>query len=403
MLYPASMPTSLPRADSPEEVGLDARAVEKLVSRLRRMVEGGAIPSGQLAIARQGRIGAAAAFGEARCGESVTRATDDTLYLAFSTTKAVTASAAWLLFQEGKLGIGDRVVDHVPEFGANGKEAVRIEHLLTHTAGFPGAPFDPLEWEDRDRRLARFASWRLDWEPGERFQYHPGASMWVVAELIERASGRDFRDFIRERIAVPLGLPDLHLGLDAAQPPPVADIVEVGKAPDPSALRASGLAISEQFTGADAAVLRFNRPEVRAVGIPGGGGITNAGTLALFYQALLHGGCAGDGTRIWDPEILREALRIRTGSLVDPMTGQLAKRGLGVVIAGDEHRVFRSFAPGNSPGAFGHSGLGGQVAWGDPENGISFVFFTNGCDRDPMVMGGRGISLSSAAVACAGT
>jgi CubicO group peptidase (beta-lactamase class C family) len=397
------MPTSLPRAASAEEVGLDPEAVEKLVVRLRRMVEGGSLPSGQLAIAREGRIGASAAFGEVRCGERTLHASDDTLYLAFSTTKAITASAVWLLLQEGKLGIHDRVVDHVPEFGANGKQAVRVEHLLTHTAGFPDAPFDPLEWEDRERRLARFASWRLDWEPGERFQYHPGASMWVVAELIERASGRDFRAFIRERIAAPLGLPDLHLGFVGSEPLPVADIVEVGEAPDPSALRASGLAISEQFTGADAAVLRFNRPEVRAVGVPGGGGIMNACSLALFYQALLHGGSAGDGTRVWDPEILREALRIRTGSLVDPMTGQLAKRGLGVVMAGDERRVFRSFAPGNSPNAFGHSGLGGQVAWGDPECGISFAFFTNGCERDPMVMGSRGISLSSAAVACAGT
>jgi CubicO group peptidase (beta-lactamase class C family) len=174
----------------------------------------------------------------------------------------------------------------------------------------------------------------------------------------------------------------------------------VGKAPDPEATRSAGLVISEQFTGSDAAIFAFNRPEIRAVGVPGGGGIMNAGSLALFYQALLRDGRACDGTQVWDPGVLRDALRVRTGSLTDPMTGFMAKRALGVVVAGGEHRLFRSFAPGNSPEAFGHAGAGGQVAWADPASGLSFVLLTNGCDRDPVAMGSRGLSLSSAATRC---
>jgi CubicO group peptidase (beta-lactamase class C family) len=391
---------ALPRAAAPEAVGLDSAAVGKLVSRLRRFVESGAIPSGQLAIAREGRLAATATFGEVSYGDRRGPATDDTLYAAFSTTKAITSSGVWLLLQDGKLRLEDRVADLVPEFAANGKQAVCVEHLLTHTAGFPSAPFDALEWDDRERRLARFASWRLEWEPGERFQYHPDSSMWVLAELIERTSGRDFRAFLRSRICDPLGLPDLHVGLPAELNSRVADIVQVGQEPDPDALRASGLEIAEQFTGADGALLRFNRPAIRAVGVPSGGVITNAGTFALFYQALLRDGRGTDGTQVWEPRILREAFRVRTGRLTDPMTGFMAKRGLGVVIAGGEHRIFRSFAPGNSPEAFGHAGAGGQLAWGDPASGISFVFFTNGCDRDPLAMGSRGIALSDAAVRC---
>lgn len=394
------MSISLPRAASPEGVGLDSAAVEKLVSRLRRFVESGAIPSGQLAVAREGQLAATAAFGEVSFGDRRGPVTDDTLYAAFSTTKVITSSGAWLLLQDGKLRVEDRVADLVPEFAANGKEAVRVEHLLTHTAGFPSAPFDALEWGDRERRLARFASWQLEWQPGERFQYHPSSSMWVLAELIERTSGRDFRTFVRTRISDPLGLPDLHVGLPAELNSCVPDIVPVGQAPDPDAVRALGLEIAEEFTGADEALLRFNEPEIRAVGVPGGGGIMNAGTLALFYQALLRDGRGTDGTQVWEPRILREALRVRTGRLIDPMTGYMAKRGLGVVIAAGEHRIFRGFAPGNSPGTFGHAGAGGQVAWGDPASGISFVFFTNGCDRDPVAMGGRAIALSDAAVRC---
>jgi len=394
------MPSPLPRAESPESVGLDSTRVEKLVQRLREFVASGALPSGQLAIARDGLLAATAAVGEVAVASNRLPATDDTLYSGFSTTKAVIASAVWLLLQDGKLRTDTRAADLIPGFGSNGKGAVSVEQLLTHTAGFPAAPFDPLEWDDPERRLARFASWRLAWEPGERFEYHPSSAMWVIAELIERASGCDFRAFVRERICRPLGLSDLHLGLAPEYNARVADVAAVGRAPDPKATRAAGLVISEQFTGSDEAIFAFNRPEIRAVGVPGGGGIMNAASLALFYQALLRDGRASDGTRVWEPEVLRDALRVRTGRLTDPMTGFMAKRALGVVIAGGEHRLFRSFAPGNSPEAFGHAGAGGQVAWGDPGSGLSFVFLTNGCDRDPVAMGSRGLTLSSAATRC---
>jgi CubicO group peptidase (beta-lactamase class C family) len=154
------------------------------------------------------------------------------------------------------------------------------------------------------------------------------------------------------------------------------------------------------MVGADREMLRHNRPEIRAVGVPGGGLVANASSLAMFYQALLSGGCASNGSRVWQPETLREALRVRTGDLIDPMTRQAANRALGVAVAGDEKRVFRAFSPHNSPAAFGHAGAGGQIAWADPANGLSFAFLTNGFDRDPLAMGLRGAKFSSAAIRC---
>ena len=394
------MSNPLARADSPESAGLDLAAVEKLVSRLHALVESGAVPSAQFAIARNGCIAVEVAAGEFRAAGRLQSATPKSLYLAFSTTKAVTSSAIWLLLQDGKLGISDRVADHIPEFGANGKQDVLVEHLLTHTAGFPVAPFDALEWGDRERRLERFSEWRLDWPPGERFQYHGLSSMWVLAELIERAGGQDFRTFIHERIVDPLGLRDFYVGLPVEANARVADIEEVGDAPDSERLRTTGLSISPEMVGADREMQRYNRPEIRAVGVPGGGLVASASSLAMFYQALLSDGCASDGTRIWQSDTLREALRVRTGDLLDPMTRQAANRALGVAVAGDEKRVFRAFSPKNSPTAFGHAGAGGQIAWADPANGLSFVFLTNGFDRDPMALGLRGIKFSSAAIRC---
>lgn len=395
------MSKSLARADPPESAGLDPAAVEKLVSRLHALVESGEVPSAQFAIARDGRVVLEAAAGEFRSAGRRQFASPRSLYLAFSTTKAVTSSAIWLLLQDGKLAVGDRVADHIPEFGANGKQDVLVEHLLTHTAGFPAAPFDALEWGDRQRRLERFSEWRLDWTPGERFGYHGLSSMWVLAELIERAGGQDFRTFIRKRISEPLGLGDFYLGLPDSVNVRVADIEEVGEAPDAEILAAAGLAISPELVGADRRMLECNRPEMRAVGVPGGGLVTSASSLAMFYQALLSGGCVSDGTRVWQGETLRDALRVRTGELVDPMTRQAANRALGVAIAGDEKRVFRAFSPQNSPAAFGHAGAGGQIAWADPASGLSFVFLTNGFDRNPLMLGLRGIKFSSAAIRCA--
>ena len=53
---------------------------------------------------------------------------------------------------------------------------------------------------------AAFARWHLNWEPGTAYQYHALSGHWVLAEIIERRTGKDFRAFIRERILDPMGL-----------------------------------------------------------------------------------------------------------------------------------------------------------------------------------------------------
>ncbi len=370
-------------------------SIDELQSTLEEFVGSGGLPSGQVAVARDGALLAEFAAGNVVCAGKTCTASGQTLYHSFSTTKAVVSSALWLCIQDGKLEASQAVAEWIPEFAENDKGSVRIEHLLTHTAGFPDAPFKALEWEDRARRRARFASWRLDWAPGSRFTYHPTSSMWVVAELIERASGGDFRDFVRARVTEPLGLKNYFLSLPESEQHRVADVAVFGDEADAEALRGAGLAIPRDIL-AGASLLEFNAPEIRAIGTPSGGGITNAADLALFYQGLLHGRASG-GDEIWNPETLREGLRVRTGDLIDPMTKRAANRSLGLVIAGDEQRVFRSFAPGNSPEAFGHAGAGGQIAWGDPASGLSFAFLTHGAERNPLRMGARILKLSSLA------
>jgi CubicO group peptidase (beta-lactamase class C family) len=384
-------------AESPGALGIDPDKLEALFARAEKEVREGLLPSMQIAVARHGRIAAMRTLGRVTCDGVEGDATDDTMYVIFSATKAITSSAAWLLIANGKLQLDARVAALIPEFGDNDKAAVTVEQLFTHTSGFPHAPFDPLAWDDRRARLERFRDWRLNWEPGTRFEYHPTSSMWVIAELVERAADMPFRDFVRTRIAQPLGLPDLWLGPPAEQHARIADLVPAGELPSDGELRALGFPIIPVGEVTEEALLRFNQPAVRAVGVPGGGGITTAADLALFYQALLHGGLP-DGEVVWQPQTLAMARQVRSGGLQDPYFHQLANRGLGIIVAGDAaSRTFRGFGHVGSALTYGHNGAGGQLAWVDPESGVSLAYVTNGLDRHPLRQARRGVGISSRA------
>ena len=375
-----------------EEAGAEATKVDALLQRAHRDIDEGLLPSCQIALARHGRLIATRTLGEA---------TPRTRYLVFSCTKILTAAALWLVIGDRLVGRDSRVADLVPEFGTNGKDAVTVEHLLTHTGGFPLAPFAPAEWEDRQRRLDRFAQWRLDWEPGSRFQYHPTSGHWVLAEILERVTGQDLRSFVHARLTEPFGLPGLRLGVPEGQQDDIAELVPVGALPAPEELEAItgivGLDPAQVGDVTEEELLAFNTPEYRAVGVPAGGAVGTAADLAMFLQALMQNRA---GT--FDPETLRAGTAEILCELVDPMVGVPSNRTLGLVLAGgDGQSSMRGFGHTVTPAAFGHMGAGGQIAWADPGTGLSFVYLTNGLDRNPISMGRRGSSLGNRAGVCA--
>jgi CubicO group peptidase (beta-lactamase class C family) len=391
-------------AERLDDIGLNPDKVQALFDRAEREIKEGLLPACQLAIARNGKIGAMRTYGHATQGGKDKSADDQTFFIIMSCTKAITSAAAWLLMQEGKLSPEDRVVKFVPEFGENGKQDVTINHLLTHTSAIPNAPGWQKEFGDKKRRLERLAQWRLDHPAGAQFRYHIAANFWPIAEIIERISGLDYRDFVRGRIAEPLGLPDLRVGIPASLNNHFADVTWVGEAAKAEEYQKLGIAPPRVSMGAinEAAIVEFNELETREAGSPAGGGITTAADLALFYQALLNQGRAHNGNQIWQPEMLREAFKIRTGSMKDPDRGMLANRALGIVIAGDDGKAnLRGFGRTNSAQAFGHPGFGGQCAWADPATGISFAYLTNGFDRNDLREGRRSVALCSLAGACA--
>ena len=376
---------------TPADVGLDEEKLNALRERARTEVDEGLLPSAQIAIGRRGKVAFTETYGDAN---------DDSLYAIFSCTKAIVSSAIWLLLQDGLLETSEVVAEIIPEFGTNDKDTITVEQVLLHISGFPAAPFRPIEWDDKESRLDRFKKWRLNWTPGSMFEYHPTSGMWVLAEIIERKTGMDFREFIRERIQKPLNLQDFFVGLPEQENDRVLTLEHVGDALTSEDYARLGIPEPPVTEVTEEAILGFNDPRVRAVGVPGGGGLMTAAAMALFYQGLLHGK-AVDGERIWQEETLTRARTVISGDYRDPLMNIPINRSLGIVIAGDEQRNFRGFGHANSSLAFGHGGAGGQVAWADPASGISFCYVTNGHDRNPMRMGRRGVSLSNKAAVLA--
>jgi CubicO group peptidase (beta-lactamase class C family) len=382
-------------AETPESVGVDAARLAALFDRAEREVRDGLLPAVQIAVAREGRVAAMRSFGTATFEGRPRPISDDTLFVIFSCTKAITSAAGWILLEEGKLALDERVADVLPGFGANGKEAVTVEQLFTHTAGFPRAPLAPrrVEWS---RLAEHFVAWRLNWEPGKRFEYHPTSSMWVIAAIVQERSGVPFRDFVRTRIAEPLGLDDLRMGCPAAEQHRLADVTHVGRAWSNEELVAKGFPPLPLTEVTEENLQRFNEPDVREVGVPGGGGTATAADLALFYQALLAG-----GQGVWRPETIADARRIRTPNFPDPIFRKPANRALGLVVAEGPDKHVLGFGRTASDATFGHLGAGGQIAWADPASGLSFAYLTNGHDRDVLREGRRITALSSLAAVCA--
>jgi CubicO group peptidase (beta-lactamase class C family) len=349
---------------SPAAAGLAAAAIDRLLEQVGRHVADGRYPGAQLAIARRGALALVRTFGDARLDPTRVPATDDTVWLLYSSTKVLTACAVWLLADRGALAFTDRVAAHIPGFEANGKGDITIIQLLSHQAGFPNAEMPAQAWDDHELLRKTVCQFALEWEPGSRVHYHRLAAHWTAAVLIESLTGMDYRRFIRDEVIAPLGLGDeLFVGVPDEAQARAADMHEPG---------ADGRPVKR----ADENNARFRR-----AGTPGGGGYGTARAMAAFYQMLLNGGALG-GRRLLSPRTVAYVLRNYTGDRVDGYMGMPMHRGLGPHLRGTTDTV-RGLGSLASPRTFGHGGVGSSYCWADPDSGVSFAYLTNNRVPDP--------------------
>jgi CubicO group peptidase (beta-lactamase class C family) len=347
----------------PAALGLEGRALERLLDLVGRHVAEGRYPGAQVAVGRHGKLALFRTLGDARLHPARVGATDDTLWLLYSNTKVVTACAVWILAEQGALTFNDTVASHLPGFEANGKGGITIIQLLTHQAGFPSADVPPAAWDDHDLLRKAVCDFTLEWQPGTRVHYHGRAAHWTAAALIEALTATDYRTFIRDHVIVPLGLrEELFVGLPDKQHDRAADMHEPSE--------------GRTVRRADE-----NTAEFRRAGTPGGGGYATARAMAAFYQMLVQGGTL-NGRRLLSPRTIAYVTRNFTGDRVDGYMNMPMHRGLGPHSRGTTDTI-RGLGSLASPRTFGHGGVGSSYCWADPDSGVSFAYLTNSRVPDP--------------------
>lgn len=359
--------------------------LDDLYSRIEQEIDNGHSTAAQVAIGFQGQVVAQHSFGDA---------TDDDTFVIYSATKPLVAMALLPHLADGTLELTAPVARYLPEFGHHGKADTTVLQVLTMQGGFPQAELWPDRWGTSEGRRAAFAEWTLAWQSGTRTEYHPTSAHWVIAELLQTLSGRDFLDVVHERVVAPAGAPRL-LGPEVRVPRLVHATGEVPTdRVDLVATYGRDDLVPDVTIGPDALLL-MNERSVQTEGVPGGGAVARAADIAAVYQQFLHNS-SGALPDAW----LNDAIGTIRNASINVSDGVPANRTIAGVVAGDDGYHLHRWFPA-APRAFGHSGAGGQLCWADPQSGLSFCFLHDTLHQDPRVEFRRAAALNHLALALA--
>ena len=377
----------LPRAESPEQIGLSSARLGQISATVRQDVERRLIPGAVVLIARSGRLGYAEAIGW-RDREAAAPMGFDAIFRVASMTKPVTSVAAMMLAEEGRLQIAAPVADYLPEFReltvgverAMAKRTMTVQDLMRHTSGLTYAAFgdSPVQMLWRAARLmdegqsntelvTKLAGLPLMFEPGTTWEY--SMSTDVLGRVVEAVSAKSLAEFFAERITGPLGMPD-------------TGFATLGE-------RAARLAEPQT----DAATGK--RPPMRDVARDnrwhsgGGGMVSTASDYLRFCQMLLNGGEL-DGVRLLSPKTVAHmaadhlpadiaygmTTRARFGALA-PVPEMGYGFGLGFAV---RKATGLSPVPG-SVGEFFWGGVTGTYFWIDPAEQLIAVLMLQAPDQ----------------------
>jgi CubicO group peptidase (beta-lactamase class C family) len=300
--------------------------------------------SGYVAMfARDGRVVQATTAGYADL-ESRQPMQLDTRFRVSSMTKPVTAVAALVLVDDGRLGLDDPVERYIPAAGKLRVAASRdraadgtiptaplarpltVRHLLTFTAGI-GSEEDPSDlgrlWADRyiyagtgslEDRVNRILTAPLYEQPGEVWRY--GWSADVLARVVEVAAGEPLDRFLERRIFAPLGMSS------SSFLPPEGE-------------RGNLATMYTQDENGD--LVRVESPESDAPGwTPGGSGLVTTASDYMRFALMLWNGGSYDGARILSRETVQQMAQahVSSGVLVEEDIEGLGW-GLGVAVVVD--------------------------------------------------------------------
>ena len=168
----------------------------------------GDVAGASLLVVKDGKPIIRRGFGYANLEEHI-KASPDTNYRLASVTKQFTAACILLLKQDGKLKLTDPVRKWLPELPAS-DDKITLENLLTHTSGLidyedliPSTQTAQIDDNDVLRMIA--SQDRLYFQPGSAHRYSNGGYV-LLGLIVQRVSGMDLADFMKQRIFQPLGM-----------------------------------------------------------------------------------------------------------------------------------------------------------------------------------------------------
>lgn len=352
-----------------------------------------------VAVAKDGVLLAEAWRGEAALGRPWL---PDTPIVTWSVSKGIAAMIVARLAQDALIDPDAPIRSYWPEFGApNG--TTTLGDVMTHRAGMPWLPeasglpcfSDAATWSGK---AAVDALARMPPVPDlvGHVAYHALSYGWLVGECIFRATGLSLDQQTQRLLAGPNAL-ELGFGTQSAEvrgrlaKPGVpgcgkenCKAVDAAFA-DPGNLLRRALCVPIGVSFSD--VLRmtenadFLASETPAISL-----IADAPSLARAYSLF----AAGNPSFI-TPNGRDAALRLRASTDEDAVTGGTRNMALGFIRNSPPSIVL---SPG--PHGFGHPGMGGSLAWGDPESGLGFAYLSNAAIPDT-VTDPRAMALSRVA------
>lgn len=160
--------------------------------------------SGAILVAREGDILLQKGYGLAD-REQNRPVNPSTVFSIGSITKQFTGAAILKLEMMGGLATGDPITKYFENVPAD-KTGITLHHLLTHTAGFPGAIGDDFDTgADADRFLEQALNTGLQTAPGEQYSYS-NVGFSLLGIIVERVSGQPYEEFLQEHLFKPAGM-----------------------------------------------------------------------------------------------------------------------------------------------------------------------------------------------------
>ena len=244
-----SAPQQLMGTKTPATVGMSAERLNRIDKVLQDLIARDQLPGMVAMVVRNGQIVYHKAFGTADVQTGRPFKTDDIFRIA-SMSKAITATAAMMLYEEGKFSLDDPISKWIPEFKSpqvistyNAKDTtfttvpakgeITVRHLMTHTSGLS---YGVISGDERFRainakagivdlyttkavtvadNIKKLAKQPLIHNPGEKFTYALGLD--VLGYLIEIWSGQSFDQYLRSHLLDPMGMTDTYFYLPDAK------------------------------------------------------------------------------------------------------------------------------------------------------------------------------------------